>query len=87
MMPPMIEDTSQKAEQILVHGYRAMPARRKMRQVVAMTQAVQRMALARLRKQYGNMNEQEERLRLAALWLPRKTMVRLFNWDPEKQGY
>jgi hypothetical protein len=86
-MHPVTQDTSPKAERILIHGYRSMPARRKMRQVVAMTQAVQRMALARLRKQYGNMSEQEERLRLAALWLPRKTMVRLFGWDPEKQGY
>ena len=50
----MTEDTSQKAQRILINGYRAMPARRKMRQVVAMTQAAQRMALARLRKQYMN---------------------------------
>lgn len=86
-MPPMTDDTSQKAQRILINGYRSMPARRKIRQVVTMTQAVQRMALARLRKQYGKMNEREERLRLAALWLPRKTMVRFFGWDPVKQGY
>ena len=64
-----------------------MPAWRKMRQIVALTQTVQRMALARLRKQYGKMDEQEERLRLAALWLPRETMIRLFGWDPVKRGY
>jgi hypothetical protein len=86
-MNPATEDTSRKAEQILINGYRAMPAWHKMRQVVALTQAVQRLALARLRKQYGTMNEKEERLRLAALWLPRETMIRLFGWDPVKQGY
>jgi hypothetical protein len=82
-----ISDTSKKAEQFLIEGYRLMPPWRKMQQVVALTQTAQRMALSRLRTQYGNMSEHEERLRLAALWLPRETMLRLFNWDPEKQGY
>ena len=75
------------AERILIEGYRFMPPERKLQQVVALTQTVQRMALTRLREHYGVMSEQEERLRLAALWLPRETMMRLFNWDPEEKGY
>lgn len=80
-------DTSPEAERILIEGYRSMPAWRKLRQVTALTQTAQRMALTRLREQYGPMSEREERLRLAALWLPRETMVRLFCWDPEEKGY
>jgi hypothetical protein len=82
-----IKDTSEAAERILINGYRSMPAWRKMRQVATLTQTIQRLALTRLRVQYGEMNEEEERLRLAALWLPRETMKRLFGWDPEKRGY
>ncbi|MDD5674623.1 MAG: hypothetical protein PHC61_10695 [Chitinivibrionales bacterium] len=45
------------------------------------------MALTRLRGQYKNMSRQEEKLRLAALWLPRETMIKWFNWDPLLKGY
>ncbi len=45
------------------------------------------LALSRILKQYGPISEYEQRLRLAALWLDRKTMIRVFNWDPIKEGY
>lgn len=28
-----------------------------------------------------------ESLRLGALWLTRETMMRVFHWDPEQQGF
>ncbi len=84
---PLTNDTSAEAERILIEGYRAMSSARKLQQVVALTRLSQRMALTRLRRRYGRMSEREERLRLAALWLPRETMIRLSGWDPEKEGY
>jgi len=41
------------------------------------------------RKQYGEISEREQKLRLAALWLNRETMIRVFDrdWDPQKAGY
>jgi hypothetical protein len=83
----MPNDTSEYAEKILIEGYRAMPAQKKLEQVAALTQMVQKMALVRIRSQYGNVSEKELRLRLASLWLPRETMIKLFNWDPEIEGY
>ncbi|NLD91261.1 MAG: hypothetical protein GX639_01200 [Fibrobacter sp.] len=80
-------DTSDFAEKIMVDAYRKMSPRQKIQQVVSLTQTVQKMALTRLRDQYGPMTEQEEKLRLASLWLPPKTMIRLFNWNPEEKGY
>ena len=59
----------------------------KMKRVAEMTKAVQQLALARIRKQYGKISEREQRLRLASLWLNRETMIRVFNWDPEREGY
>jgi hypothetical protein len=44
-------------------------------------------ALARIRKQRGSIPERELRLRLASLWLDRETMIRVFRWDPEREGY
>lgn len=82
-----INDTSKEAEQILIDGYRTMSAEKKLQQVSILTITVQRMALARIRAQYGEMSEKIEKLRLAALWIPRETMIKLFNWDPEIQGY
>ena len=80
-------DTSPEIEKILIEGYRAMSPERKLRQVTALTQTVQRLALTRIREQYGAISEKEEKLRLAALWLSREDMVRWFGWDPESKGY
>jgi hypothetical protein len=82
-----VNDTSAWAERILVEGYRAMSPERKLRQVASFTRATERLALARIRKQYGPLEPREEKLRLAALRLPRETMIRLFNWDPVERGY
>jgi len=34
-----------------------------------------------------DLSERELRLRLAALWLDRETMIEVFAWDPEEMGY
>ncbi len=82
-----MNDTSQQAQQILFREYRLMAPEAKLQQVVALTQMAQRMALTRIRQQYGEMSEREETIRLAALWLPRETMIKYLNWDPVEKGY
>lgn len=82
-----INDTSPEAEKILIAGYRQMTPQQKLQRVTALTQAVQKLALARILKQYGEISEHEQRLRLAALWLDRGTMIKVFQWDPEREGY
>jgi hypothetical protein len=81
------KDTTLLAEKILIDGYRKMSPERKLKQVTILTQTVQRMALARLQKQYPKMTLHEQKLRLASLWLPRETMIKHFNWDPKEMGY
>ena len=80
-------DTHPSIYKIMIDGYRAMSPQQKLRCVDEMTKAVQELALARIRKQYGDISEREQRLRLASLWLKRETMVKVFNWDPWKEGY
>ena len=74
-------------EKILVEGYRKMPPWEKMKRVSELNKAVQQLALSRIRKQYGDIPEQEQKLRLASLWLDRDTMIHVFGWDPQKEGY
>jgi hypothetical protein len=53
-----------------------------------LTECVRALAAARIRAEYGpDLSERELRLRLGALWLDRETMVRVFGWDPEVEGY
>jgi hypothetical protein len=80
-------DTSPTAEQFIIKGYRAMSPSRKLERVVALNRALDDLAAARLRAQYGSaMTERELRLRLAALRLDADTMRTLFNWDPSTRG-
>lgn len=58
-----------------------------MERVSELNKAVQQLALLRIRKQYEDIPEHEPKLRLASLWLERDTMIRVFNWDPHKEGY
>lgn len=43
---------------------------------------------AGIRDRYGvEISQEEERLRMGALRLGRETMVELFGWDSEVEGY
>lgn len=81
-------DTPLEIEEILLEGYRRMTPWEKLRQVFELNRMAQQMAAMRIQVQYGpNLSEQELRLRLAALWLDRETMIAAFGWDPEAKGY
>lgn len=87
-MRPMALDTPPEIEELLLEGYRRMTPREKMRRIVELNRAVEEMAAARIRAQYGpNLPERELRLRLASLRLDRQTMIEAFGWDPEEKGY
>jgi hypothetical protein len=86
-MKNKILDTPPHVQRMLIAGYRKMTPQQKLQRVSELTKAVQQLALARIRKQYGEISEREQRLRLAALWLNRETMIRVFDWDPQKTGY
>jgi hypothetical protein len=86
-MEPDGSDTPATIQRMLIVGYRKMSAQQKLERVGELTKAVQQLALARIRKQYGEISEREQRLRLAALWLDRDTMIRVFQWDPHREGY
>lgn len=81
-------DTPPDIEEMVLEGYRRMTPQEKLALVIDLNRAAQAMAALRIRAQYGpDLPERELRLRLAALWLDRETMVKVFGWDPEVEGY
>jgi hypothetical protein len=80
-------DTHPEMEHVLTEGYRHMTPQQKLQQVDALTKMAQQFALARIRKHHPSASEHEQQLRLASLWLNRETMIRVFHWDPEQEGY
>lgn len=84
----MKTDTSQDAEKILIEGYRRMSPARKLERVYDLTEAINQMALLRIKRKWGDaLTERELRMRLAALWLDRQTMISVFGYDPKESGY
>lgn len=86
-MRSRVSDTAPAVERLLIEAYRRMAPREKLERVVALNRAVEQLASARLRAQYGeDLSERELRLRLAALRLDRRVMVDAFGWDPRIYG-
>ena len=80
-------DTHPEIAHVLIEGYRHMSSQQKLEQVNQLTKMAQLFVLARIRKQYPSASEHEQQLRLASLWLNRETMIRVFGWDPDREGY
>jgi hypothetical protein len=81
-------DTAQEVEEKLLAAFRHMAPDKKLRKVSDMNRAVEAMAAARLRRQYGpDLSGSELELRLAALRLDRQVMLAAFGWDPHERGY
>jgi hypothetical protein len=87
-MVSIFTDTPPEVEELLVEGYRRMSPAERLARALDLGHAVQQLALARILARYGpNLPEREARLRLAALWLPRETLIEVFGWDPDVEGY
>ena len=86
-MKEKIHDTHPKIEKMMIEGYRKMTPGQKLQKVIELNKSIRQLALARIKEQYGNISEMEQRLRLASLWLSRETMMKVFDWDPRVEGY
>lgn len=82
-----VDDTDPETRRRVIEGLRRMTPAEKLQRVADLNRAVETMALTRIRKWYGpDLSEREERFHLAALRLPRKTMIEVFGWDPDIHG-
>ena len=80
-------DTRPDVARLLLEGYRRMTPAEKLRRACDLSQATREMAASRIRRMYPGADDTQVRLRIAALTLGRETMVRVFGWDPDKEGW
>ncbi len=76
-------------EEAMLERYRRMSPWEKLQEVGELNRQVAEAELTRIKAQYGeDLSEREFRLRLAAaLYLDRETMIEVYGWDPEVEGY
>jgi len=82
-----LDDTAPAAEAFLIGRLRAMSAREKLELVRKLNRGLIALSAAGIRSRHGSIDDRELSLRLAALRLPREVMIRVFDWDPEREGY
>lgn len=81
------DDTGPEDERARIERIRRMPVWERVQEWNAVTQAHRDHILADIREQYPHADEQELRKRFAARTLPREIVIKMFDWDPEKEGY
>jgi hypothetical protein len=76
-------------EEAMLERYRRMSPWEKLQEVGELNRQVAEAELTRIKAQYGqDLSERELRLRLAAaIYLDRETMIEVYGWDPEVEGY
>jgi hypothetical protein len=84
---PQSPDTEVAAEQFLIERLRALPSWRKADMTSVSTRAACDLAMVGLRLRHPAASAAELRKRFAALTLGREAAIRLFGWDPERQGW
>lgn len=81
-------DTPPEIEEMVLERYRQMTPQEKIAIIQGLNRTAMLMALAGIRMRHGSdLSERELQLRLAALWLDRETMIKVYGWDPEVEGY
>lgn len=80
-------DTSPGAQRFLIEGCRRMTPTQKLQRVESLNRALVLLQKARIRADYGDISDEEMRMRLGALRLGRETMIKVFGWDPDEKGW
>ncbi|HEU4556197.1 MAG TPA: hypothetical protein VFS20_00060 [Longimicrobium sp.] len=64
-----------------------MTPTQKLQRVESLNRALVLLQKARIRAEYGDISDEEMRMRLGALRLGRETMIKVFGWDPDEKGW
>jgi hypothetical protein len=81
------DDTHPAIDALLIEGFRRMTPAAKLEIVTQLTQTVQQLAVADVRRRHPHADEREVALRAASRWLDANLMLRAFGWDVAKMGY
>ena len=87
MAKQLFEDTDSEILQKMTEEARITPIWKKLHQVADTSTAMKQFAIAGLRRRYPQADAEELKKRYAALVLERETVLAMYNWDPEVEGY
>lgn len=82
-----LSDTDPDTDRLMIELARAMPGSKKIDQVFELIETTRALALSGLRSRYPQASEDELKKRLAALVFDRETVIQVYGWDPEIEGY
>lgn len=80
-------DSDAETDRLMSELARTTPVWKKFRQVGALNQMCRAFAMAGIRRRYPEASEKEVSRRLAAVLFDRETVVNVFGWDPDLEGY
>lgn len=86
-MKTQSHDTNEQTEKLLIELQQQTPFWKRAQQLDKMIETHRMLILADLRSRYPMANGEELKKRLAARLWSREDVIRVFNWDPEKEGY
>ena len=81
------DNTDSEDECARIERVRRMPVWQRAQEWERLVREQRELILAELRERYPQADEQELRKRFAARVLPRDIVIKMFDWDPEKEGY
>jgi hypothetical protein len=87
MAKRLFADTDEAAERRLIELTRQMPDEKKLRLVFSQIETGRQLALAGLKSRYPQASSEELKKRYAALVLDRETVMKIYGWDPQREGY
>jgi hypothetical protein len=87
MAKRLFADTDEAAERKLIELARQMPDEKKLRLVFSQVETGRQLAMAGLKNRYPQASPEELKKRYAALVLDRETVIKIYAWDPKKEGY
>jgi len=83
----ILRDTDPAVEEYYFARLREVSPSDKLALISAWCRAVQEIAIAGIRARHPGASDEEVRLRLGSLRLPRETMIEVYGWDPDEKGY
>jgi hypothetical protein len=87
MAKRLFEDTDEATERKLIELTRQMSDDKKLRLLFSQIETGRQLSLAGLKNRYPWASPEELKKRYAALVLNRETVMKVYGWDPEKEGY
>jgi hypothetical protein len=87
MFEPSARDTTPEAQAVLDELVRRAPVWKRMEILFDLIEMNVEMIKADLRSRYPNADAKELHKRYAARVLSREEVIKVFDWDPEVEGY